>query len=335
MIYSVGGDLFNQCAQRRPRSSARAERLEFIVVHDHFITPTARYADIVLPATTFWERNDVPHAVGGRRPLRDLHAAGDRADVRVPQRHRHLRRPGAPRSASSGYNDKTEERVAARAARATRSTTSTPSGAGAGAPARARTTPWRSPGEIRDPSTTRSRRRRGRSRSTRWRIAANPDPYGLGAISPIPTWIPDRWSRTRIRCGCVTPKSRARTHSIHGNQPILSRADRDDVWMHPGRRRGARHRRRRSVRCACSTSAAPTVLPAGVTDRIAPRLRLSIRKAPGSRPTRTARTAHGCANVLTGDRASPAAAAAFNSTFVEIAPGLARSSVGVASAGSR
>ena len=30
-----------------------------------------------------------------------------------------------------------------------------------------------------------------------------------------------------------SPKSRARTHSIHGNQPKLARVDPDDVWMHP------------------------------------------------------------------------------------------------------
>src|SRR5207302_795471 len=58
MVYSVGGDLFNQ-APNTHKTAAAAERLEFMVVHDHFVTPTARYADIVLPATTFWERNDV------------------------------------------------------------------------------------------------------------------------------------------------------------------------------------------------------------------------------------------------------------------------------------
>src|SRR5262245_65930453 len=58
MIYSVAGDLFNQVPNVN-RIVAAAERLEFMVVHDHFLTPTARYADIVLPATTFWERNDV------------------------------------------------------------------------------------------------------------------------------------------------------------------------------------------------------------------------------------------------------------------------------------
>jgi anaerobic dimethyl sulfoxide reductase subunit A len=29
-----------------------------------------------------------------------------------------------------------------------------------------------------------------------------------------------------------SPKSRARTHSIHGNQPQLARIDPDDVWLH-------------------------------------------------------------------------------------------------------
>ena len=64
-------------------------------------------------------------------------------------------------------------------------------------------------------------------------LAAKPDPYGLGAIPPIPTWIPDAEVDPRHPLRLVTPKSRARTHSIHDNQPVLARADRDDVWIHP------------------------------------------------------------------------------------------------------
>jgi len=34
------------------------KKLEFVVVHDQFMTATARFADILLPVTTIWERND-------------------------------------------------------------------------------------------------------------------------------------------------------------------------------------------------------------------------------------------------------------------------------------
>ena len=34
------------------------KKLEFVAVHDQFMTATARFADILLPVTTIWERND-------------------------------------------------------------------------------------------------------------------------------------------------------------------------------------------------------------------------------------------------------------------------------------
>jgi anaerobic dimethyl sulfoxide reductase subunit A len=57
-IYLVGGSPLGQHPDSR--KTARAlERLDFIVAHDQFMNPSARYADVVLPATTFLERNDI------------------------------------------------------------------------------------------------------------------------------------------------------------------------------------------------------------------------------------------------------------------------------------
>ena len=58
LLYRAGGDLFNQCPNVNKMVNA-LERIEFFAAQDNFLTPTVRYADIVLPATTFWERNDV------------------------------------------------------------------------------------------------------------------------------------------------------------------------------------------------------------------------------------------------------------------------------------
>ena len=313
LIYSAAGDLFNQLPNIR-KTVAAAERLEFMVVHEHFITPTARYADIVLPATTFWERNDVhtPWAGAGHYVIFMQQAIEPVAEARNDL---DICAALASRLGIEGYNDKSEEQWLRELTSKTiddfdtfreRGVARLPAPDDAVAFAR----------EIRDPErhpfTTPSGKIEIYSRA----LAATPDPYGLGAIPPIPTWIPDR-EEPAHPLRLVTPKSRARTHSIHDNQPLLARADRDDVWIHPADATARGIADGQPVRVFNSRGA--TVLPARITDRIAPGA-VAIKEGAWFALDARGEDTRGCSNMLTPDMASPAGASPFNTCFVEVAP---------------
>ena len=57
-IYNVGGNYLVQGSDVR-KNMAAFESVEFAVTHDYFLTPTACYSDVVLPTTTFLERQDI------------------------------------------------------------------------------------------------------------------------------------------------------------------------------------------------------------------------------------------------------------------------------------
>jgi len=313
LVYSVGGDLFNQ-APNVAKSMAAAEQLEFMVVHDHFMTPTARHADIVLPATTFWERNDVhtPWAGAGhyvifmQQALAPMYECRNDFDICADL---------ARRLGLEGYSDKSEEQWLRELTKETIDDFDTFRAQGlARLPAPDDAVAFAR--SIRDPEGHPFTTPSGKIEIYSTVLAAKPDPYGLGAIPAIPTWIPDPEEGSHpLRL--LTPKSRARTHSIHDNQPILSRADRDDVWIHPADAAARGIKDGQPVRVFNERGA--TVLPARVTDRIAPGC-VSIKEGAWFTPDARGEDTKGCANVLTGDRASPAAAATFNSTFVDIRP---------------
>ena len=58
MLYVTNGDCLNQFPDVN-RGVQAFNKLEFVVVHDQFMTPTAKHADIVLPVCTWFERNDL------------------------------------------------------------------------------------------------------------------------------------------------------------------------------------------------------------------------------------------------------------------------------------
>lgn len=57
-IYNVGGNYLVQGSDIHKNIRA-FEKVDFSVCHDYFLTPTARYCDVVLPVTTYLEREDI------------------------------------------------------------------------------------------------------------------------------------------------------------------------------------------------------------------------------------------------------------------------------------
>ena len=107
MVYSACGNLLNQIANLN-RISKPSSKLEFMVVQDQFVTLTAHFADVLLPAATSCERNDihVPWSGAGHYALFMQQAIEPTG--RVPDR---LRRsaPTWPAPGLEGYDAKTED----------------------------------------------------------------------------------------------------------------------------------------------------------------------------------------------------------------------------------
>ena len=315
MVYSACGDLANQ-APNVNKITAGLEGLEFMVVHDHFLTPTARYADIVLPATTFWERSDIHtpwsgaghYAIFMRQAIEPMYECRNDVDICADL---------AKRLGLEGYKrvddvewlreiclgtdvddfDAFRERGLARLP--------------------APEDPVAFADEVRDPAGHPFSTPSGKIEIYSTSIAANPDPHGLGRIPPIPTWIPPHEADPRHPLELISPKSRARTHSIHDNQEALARVDRQDVWIHPEDATARGIADGQMVRVFNQRGA--TIVPARVTDRIA-RGVVSIKEGAWFTPGPSGTDTRGCANVLTEDRASPCGAPTYNTCLVEIAP---------------
>ncbi len=312
MIYSSGGDMFNQCPNAGKIASS-LDNVEFIVGQDHFLTPTVRHADIVLPATTFWERNDVhtPWAGAGhyaiymKQAIEPMYECRNDIDIFDELSRRVGINAYSPKSetewlkdltagAINDFNAFTEQGVARFPA---------PQDAVAFAKQIRGETPFATPtGKIEIYSTT---------------LAAKPDPYGLGIIPPIPTWIAPQDDTRRFPLSLCTPKSRARTHSIHGNQPHLAKVDPDTVWLHPTDAAARGIQNGQPVRIFNDIGS--TILPAQVTNRIAPGV-VSIKEGAWYTPATDGTDSQGCANVLTTDRAAPCGATTYNTSQVEIEP---------------
>jgi anaerobic dimethyl sulfoxide reductase subunit A len=106
MIYVACGNPLNQLLNTNKGVEA-FKKVEFIVVHDRFMTPTAKFADVLLPVNTPLERNDFlrpwaagPYYVYGSKAIDSLYQSKSDFEICVDL---------APRLGISNYSDKTED----------------------------------------------------------------------------------------------------------------------------------------------------------------------------------------------------------------------------------
>jgi anaerobic dimethyl sulfoxide reductase subunit A len=85
LIYLVGCNFLSQGSDLLKNRRA-FEKVDFSVCHDYFLTPTARYCDVVLPVTTFLERDDIVfprsnHLFYSHKVVEPLHESKNDYDI--------------------------------------------------------------------------------------------------------------------------------------------------------------------------------------------------------------------------------------------------------------
>ena len=306
MIYIVASNLINR--SRDTRANARAlEQLEFIVVNDQFLTPTARYADIIFPICSDLERSDLVTSWG-----HDSHLFLSRQAI-------------APLGASQtdywvfsqlaerlGFgSDYTQGKTEAAWLEYILNTSNLDVAS------------LRREGIMRidgEPRVALEGFRRDpilhplNTSSGLIEIASpQASAYGLPAI---PSYVEgDAGPTEQYPLRLLTPHSKLRSNSCAHANDWLRRLEPHTVWMNP------RDAQARSIehgdQVEVESSSGKVLISANVTERIVPGV-VCIYQGTWYRPGETGADKGGCANVLTSHRQTPTGGFVANSAWVEV-----------------
>jgi len=312
MIYSVGGDRLNQCGDVNKGVEA-LQKVEFVVVQDLFLTPLARFADIILPVSTHFEREDIqaPYIQGNyliynNRVIKPFYES--KSDLEIFSAL-------ARRLDIAGFNDKTEEEWLEEFLRDAPVDVKTLRQLGV---AKLLTPLPQVPLQefIADPENNPLNTPSGKIEIFSQTLAQKHHPY----IPAIPKYI-EKWESPqhsmakRYPLLLVTPHSRKRIHSTHANISWLRELEPHTIEISSADARVRRIKHGDQVKVYNDIGA--LVITAKVTERVMPGV-VGIYQGAWYQPDGKGLDRGGCVNVLCKDTCSPGEAAVTNGVLVEV-----------------
>ena len=320
MMYVVGWNPLNQM-ENINKSVEALRKLEFLVVHEQFMTPTARFADILLPVTTHFERNDIylpygkgRYAIYSNKVSEPMYECKSDLEIFTEL---------AERLGMSDYNPKTEDEWL----RGFVEESDIPDYdefKRKGFYKFKLKEPWVAfKKQIDDPDNNPFTTPSGKIEIYSETLASmdfKKSRYG-SYIPPIPEYIPDLAEgrdsplARKYPLQLITPHFKYRAHGSFNNVESLRKLYTHEVWMNT---KDADERDIKNGDAVKVFNDRGTIaISAKVTDRITPGV-AAVYQGTYYDPDENGVDRGGCANVLTKDEPSPGGAFPYNSSLVQI-----------------